>query len=283
MTANAMASDRAACLAAGMNDHVGKPFHLAQLTQLILKPTPLATTPQAESVAPATFNKPARPAAPVPMSALPPVDAVDSQGALDRLGGNQALYSRVLRAFLVELTNLPAQFDTQLKAANLVTAERMLHTLKGLSATVGATYLAAVARQAQLRVWQSLDKNQPLDAISLSGELRTALANTQTVIERVAAAYEQTRPDQAATPLRHTDPAHRLGGTDTALLREWIDLLKASDMRAQAVFEQLRDKALTPDAAEWQQMRQAMDVFDFKRAASLGNTLLEKEQSPVST
>ncbi len=189
----------------------------------------------------------------------------------------------MLRAFLVELASLPAQFDTQLKASNLVTAERMLHTLKGLSSTVGATYLAAVARQAQLRVWQALDKNQRLDAVSLSGELRTALANTQTVIERVAAAYEQTGPGQAATPLRPTDPAHRLGGTDTALLREWIDLLKASDMRAQAVFEQLRDKALTPDAAEWQQMRQAMDVFDFKRAASLGNTLLEKEQSPVST
>ncbi len=86
MTANAMASDRAACLAAGMNDHVGKPFHLAQLTQLILKPTPLATTPQSEPVAPAAVNTPARPVALVPMSALPPVDAVDSQGGTGPTG-----------------------------------------------------------------------------------------------------------------------------------------------------------------------------------------------------
>jgi len=37
MTANALASDRAQCLAAGMNDHIGKPFVLAELRQLLLK------------------------------------------------------------------------------------------------------------------------------------------------------------------------------------------------------------------------------------------------------
>ena len=37
MTANAMASDREACLAAGMNEHIGKPFALEQLVALLLR------------------------------------------------------------------------------------------------------------------------------------------------------------------------------------------------------------------------------------------------------
>ena len=37
MTANAMASDREACLAAGMDEHVGKPFELDHLVSTLLK------------------------------------------------------------------------------------------------------------------------------------------------------------------------------------------------------------------------------------------------------
>jgi CheY-like chemotaxis protein len=37
MTANAMASDRAACLEAGMDEHVGKPFELDHLVATLLR------------------------------------------------------------------------------------------------------------------------------------------------------------------------------------------------------------------------------------------------------
>jgi PAS domain S-box-containing protein len=45
MTANAMASDRAACLAAGMDDHVGKPFNLPQLIKLLQTLTAKTASP----------------------------------------------------------------------------------------------------------------------------------------------------------------------------------------------------------------------------------------------
>ena len=211
---------------------------------------------------------------PPPATALPPEGAVDSVTALERLGGNQALYVRVLRAFLSEITRLPEQFDTQLAAANLITAERMLHTLKGLAATVGAVHLAAVAHQAQVTVWQTLDKNQPLDALSLTGELYTALATTQTVMERVAASLEQTLTDGASTTPTPLAPLPRPAAADTRLLQEWLGLLKASDMRAVAVFDQLHDQASSADPLVWQALQQAMDDFDFERASRLGRQLL---------
>ena len=49
MTANAMASDRAACLAAGMNDHVGKPFELDHLVAMLLRITGAPTQPPGAS------------------------------------------------------------------------------------------------------------------------------------------------------------------------------------------------------------------------------------------
>jgi len=39
MTANAMASDRTDCLAAGMNDHIGKPFSIQDLCSRLLRLT----------------------------------------------------------------------------------------------------------------------------------------------------------------------------------------------------------------------------------------------------
>ena len=45
MTANAMASDREACLAAGMNDHVGKPFEIDHLVATLRRFVPLDAAP----------------------------------------------------------------------------------------------------------------------------------------------------------------------------------------------------------------------------------------------
>ncbi|TXT38815.1 MAG: kinase-like protein, partial [Comamonadaceae bacterium] len=137
MTANAMASDREACLAVGMNEHVGKPFNLTQLVDLLQKLVcQAATRPLTPNTGTLKTSTKMGGVAP-PEPALPPQDAIDVAAALERLSGNEALYGQVLKTYLRDLATQPEQLERCLEQADLAAACRLLHTLKGLSATVG--------------------------------------------------------------------------------------------------------------------------------------------------
>ncbi|WP_198552307.1 ATP-binding protein, partial [Macromonas nakdongensis] len=91
MTANAMPTDRQACLEAGMNAHIGKPFDLDEVVQVILVHTGRAP------------REAGRPPAAVPASAVPSVGLAPAvfapEAALRRLGGDRGFFERLLRAY----------------------------------------------------------------------------------------------------------------------------------------------------------------------------------------
>jgi CheY-like chemotaxis protein len=107
MTANAMASDREACLSAGMNDHVGKPFDLSQLVATLRR-----LTGGAESNVTSV-----KPACKVPLDLL--ADAkrrgIELAAALERMGGNGAVYLRALMSFDKDLATSPGQLTALLE------------------------------------------------------------------------------------------------------------------------------------------------------------------------
>ena len=82
-------------------------------------------------------------------SGVPPGNAdlmfLDEVAALERLGGSSALYATILTSFVGDLAAYPATVQAQLDAQDAAAAARVLHTLKGLAATVGAIYLAEQA------------------------------------------------------------------------------------------------------------------------------------------
>jgi PAS domain S-box-containing protein len=168
MTANAMAADRVAALAAGMVDHVGKPFDLAQLIDVILqhvgrtgKPAPAAVEPTVEptlqpTLPPATQSAKAAMTAAVTAGsmtetgAMPlPEAGINSTAALKRMGGLQAVYLMALRSFAVEVVKLAAQLQAMRTARDKPAALPVLHTLKGLAGTVGADRMATLAQLAE--------------------------------------------------------------------------------------------------------------------------------------
>ncbi|OFA04245.1 response regulator [Duganella sp. HH101] len=152
MTANAMPADRVAALDAGMVDHIGKPFDLAQLIAVILKharrdgAVPMAgvaaVTAAAASVTAATA---------VATGAVPlPEAGINSAAALKRLGGLHSVYLMALRSFVGEAGLLSGQLQAARTDDNAGAALPLLHTLKGLAGTVGADRLAGLAQLAEL-------------------------------------------------------------------------------------------------------------------------------------
>ncbi len=216
MTANAMASDRAACLAVGMNDHVGKPFDVQHLVEVLLhytKRSGTRTLPQKEQVSSA--------------DTLPAQDAFDKNAALDRLGGHVDLYANVLGQFLDSIVVAPRELNQLFSAGDTSGAARFLHTLKGLSATVGATHLCAVVSRAEASLKNA---EAVLDTAKLMNDFRTAVDATRRTVADVLQSLDRGPADAVAIEIEPMDMAQFQ--QDLALLR---NQLARSDMHAVSV------------------------------------------------
>src|SRR5690606_20484353 len=137
LTANAMEGDREACLAAGMDDYLAKPFTSAQLLLKLQRWLPEAS----ERPAPV----PAGPAAGDEEAVLDP-HTLDSIRAIDPARGAQ-IRARVAAAWL---DGAPRQLDALRKALAEGDAGALrdpAHTLKSASANLGAQRLVPIARE----------------------------------------------------------------------------------------------------------------------------------------
>ena len=174
MTANAMASDRALCLEAGMNDHIGKPIDPDQLFGILLR-----WIRHKDGVGRASSGARARPRASrkEPRLAVPGIDVA---AGLKRTGGNRKRYETLLRKFAKPQSGTAAAIAAALAKGDAPTAEHAAHSLKGVAATLGANALSDAAAQAETAIRGGIDASAELRALALS--LDTVLADLRAAL-----------------------------------------------------------------------------------------------------
>jgi PAS domain S-box-containing protein len=178
MTASAFGADRDACLAAGMNDHVGKPVNPAALYEILLRwlDQARAAPRAAAALAPAQAQAPPAPRA---TDALDRIEALDVARGLGLFAGQRALYVQALGYFVDLYGDGLASVEKFMAAQGGATREavgREIHSMGGAAAALGAVDLENAARRIDALVRD--ERGRPGD----DGELRAELAQLRTAL-----------------------------------------------------------------------------------------------------
>jgi PAS domain S-box-containing protein len=270
MTANAMESDREACLAAGMVDHVPKPIDLDQLIKSILRhatnhsvPEQVAGTAKDEGLS-----------EPDSSSRLVDVDV-----AVNRLGGNRQFYEKIIAAVRTDGHTQISEFKKSLASGDLGSAARSLHTFKGLVATLGASTLAQLAASTEKLLSQS--ELGSVHEMELAQRIRDIENLLQQVMQELAAISPSTKSGTTLFPISadlSADTRQRKA-TLQQELATLIDFLKNNNMRSLAMCTEIKR-----EHANWLDIKkldllldidETVNQLNFTHALALCNNLIE--------
>jgi two-component system sensor histidine kinase/response regulator len=260
MTAHAMQQEKERCLAIGMQDHITKPIDPDKLyerlrhwggrsdpSQAVASPSALADVPP--SAAQASIQQ-----------QLPDLPGFDLDGGLRRVAGNGALYRRLLLSMLRTQSDAPARVSEALARQALPDAERIVHTVKGVAANLGATALADAAACLEQHLRQGTASDAILNHFVQQHELTMGLLR-QTF---------NMQADQASVGGSGSAQQERLNSDQTQLLQVLDGYLTACDGEALELVDSER-ASLSAIMGEENYSRLALkvQVFDFAGARQL--------------
>ncbi|SHF53044.1 Hpt domain-containing protein [Mariniphaga anaerophila] len=183
MTADAFPGVKERCLEMGMSGYIAKPIDPNELFGTLL--TYLSGKKRNASVLPVKKDEVAK-------MEIPELKHVDVHAGLKLMGGNRKLYFRFFAKFGKNNENFIANLLKAFHAGDKKLVLRMVHTLKGMSGSIGATELYKATITLEKEVHENYDKTPQL------------IENFKTVFNPVleeSLVYGQSQENGEKTPL----------------------------------------------------------------------------------
>ena len=223
MTANAMARDREECLAVGMNDHIAKPIKPAALYETLIR----WLRPDLDANVSLTKMKSSEAAPSEAAGDWPHLDGIDTRAGLESVNGGSELYIKLLRNFYNRHGHIDEEIRAGIEQKKLSDAQRLAHTIKGVSGTIGAKDLSEISFQLETAI-----KDEDLGGIpglleSLTKEIARVMASLDTIFSPRVSEQSGKETDGGQTKAMPLDSAdkERLRG----LLKDLSDLIDDRD------------------------------------------------------
>ena len=256
MTAHALAEEGARCLAEGMNEHLTKPIDPDALYRSLVqwgRPGVAAIAHRGDMGAAAVLGQGEMHIAGVNVS----------QGLL-LCAGNRKLYVSLLRKFVASLGAIPRQVRDALAVSDVDLASRIVHTLKGTAANLGAAHcrdLSSTLEAALHRGAVATELGPLLESLELH------LAELVVAINQVLPTEMESVPQQRQV----RDPQLM-----RVVCRNLIDLLAANDAQAELLLKEHFAMLQAELGTDFDRIRGHVEEFDFAQAReALSNALTE--------
>ncbi|WP_239483042.1 response regulator [Paraburkholderia sp. C35] len=256
MTANATRADRDACLAAGMNDHVGKPIDVTQLVDTLLAHT-RPSVPPASTASARVSDEPA---------AGQLLERKES--IVGRFGGSEDLIRKALGVFVGEMERHLDGLREQAAQGGAGRSAALLHAIKGSAGTMGAKTLSEHAAALEHRVIEA-DEDDAAASVAHAevDNLERLLLDSVAQLRIVFGGKPVVQATNAAL-MQADEYRERLG--------RLLERLESSNLEALDLAETLAPHVPSAWQPRFDRLLAEIEALDFATAAASTREMLER-------
>ncbi|WP_303866145.1 response regulator [Acetobacterium wieringae] len=269
MTANAFEEDRRKCIEAGMNDHLVKPVEPEILYKSLIKWLPVRKAqsdykdkPRSHVEKDLVRQVMVSPDSQNQLKILRQIDGLNVEIGLRILGGDAAVYLRLVQQFAQKCQADANHIIRQNAAENYPSVLQTVHSIKGVAGNLGAIKIQELAADLEQAVRIGSGKEQ--------------LEKQINHFVNVLSGFVEALPKEENTP-ESIEYADVNKSTVDAIMSQLIVLLENNDTDAYDLFEEHKDQLIRALGNAVYGLEQQINEFDYLEALETLRTILTKQ------